>query len=158
MAKSKTVFFCTECGNETPKWQGKCPACGSWNTIVEGESQPKKAVSRQLLGNSASKPVPVAEVESDTESRFSTGMPELDRVLGGGVVEGSLVLVGGAPGIGKSTLLLQLCGSCARARKVLYVTGEESGRQLKMRADRLGVSSPGLFVLVETSLRIFSPP
>lgn len=150
MAKTKTVFFCTECGNETPKWAGKCPACGSWNTLVEGESSPKKSVSSP--SRAKSRPVPISEVNTDAEIRFSTGFSELDRVLGGGVVDGSLVLVGGAPGIGKSTLLLQLCGVCAKDRTVLYVTGEESGRQIKLRADRLGVNAENLLILVETDL------
>ena len=151
MAKSKTVFYCTDCGNETPKWAGKCPACGSWNTLVEAENRPQKA-GWENIAHAKSKPVPISEVNTDSEIRFSTGFTELDRVLGGGVVDGSLVLVGGAPGIGKSTLLLQLCGVCAAEKTVLYVTGEESGRQIKLRADRLGVNAPNLLILVETDL------
>ena len=152
--KPKTMFYCTECGNETPKWAGKCPACGAWNTIVEEPAAPKAA------GRGASRPAgaavrrarPVTELEADGEIRFSTGMGELDRVLGGGAVKGSLVLVGGAPGIGKSTLMLQICESLCRENKVLYVSGEESEHQLKLRAKRLDVQSQRLFVISETSL------
>ncbi len=151
MARSKTVFFCSECGNEFPKWAGKCPACGSWNTLVEAESKPARP-GREAASRSKSRPFRISEVDTDKEIRFSTGFSELDRVLGGGVVDGSLVLVGGAPGIGKSTLLLQLCGKCAADKTVLYVTGEESGRQIKLRADRLGISAENLLILVETDL------
>jgi len=153
MAKSKTVFYCTECGNETPKWQGRCTACGAWNTIVE-HTEKTSPVSH-------GKPVPIGvsraaqrlcEVTCNTEIRFSTGMGELDRVLGGGAVAGSLVLVGGAPGIGKSTLLLQICNSLCAGRTVLYVTGEESERQLKLRAERIAVVPESLYILSETQL------
>ena len=155
MAKQKTVFYCTECGNETLKWQGQCPACGSWNTIVEEPAAPKKksaAASGTGRSFSSGGAVPINAVDTSEENRFHTGMGELDRVLGGGAVEGSLVLVGGAPGIGKSTLLLQLSGNISTSHKVLYVSGEESGRQIKMRAERLGVSSGELFILIETCL------
>ena len=153
MAKTKTVFYCTECGNETPKWQGRCPACGAWNTMVEHIEKPTP------LGRGVAAPVGVSrtaqrlqDVDIDAEIRFSTGMKELDRVFGGGAVAGSLVLVGGAPGIGKSTLLLQICNSLCDGRKVLYVSGEESEKQLKLRAQRLGVSPASLFILSETCL------
>lgn len=153
MAKTKTVFYCTNCGNETPKWQGRCPACGAWNTIEEHIEKPV------AVGKARSAPVGVSrtpkklqEVDIDSEIRFTTGMKELDRVLGGGAVAGSLVLVGGAPGIGKSTLLLQICNCLCEGRKVLYVSGEESERQIKLRGDRLGVSPENLFVLSETRL------
>ena len=153
MAKAKTVFYCTACGNETPKWQGRCPACGAWNTMEEHIEKPVAA------GKAKSAPVGqsrraqrIREVDCDSEIRFSTGMGELDRVLGGGAVEGSLVLVGGAPGIGKSTLLLQICNSLCAGRKVLYVSGEESERQLKLRAERLGVAPEELYILSETRL------
>ena len=153
MAKTKTVYFCTECGGETPKWQGKCPACGAWNTLVEHVERPAAP------GRPASAPVGVSrkaktisQVDSGDEIRFSTGMGELDRVLGGGAVAGSLVLVGGAPGIGKSTLLLQICSSLCAARNVLYVSGEESERQLKLRAQRLNVAPENLYILSETRL------
>jgi len=153
MAKAKTVFYCTECGNESPKWQGRCSACGAWNTMQEHIEKPA------AIGKG--KPAPVGqsrraqkirEVDCDSEIRFSTGMGELDRVLGGGAVAGSLVLVGGAPGIGKSTLLLQICNSLCAGRKVLYVSGEESERQLKLRAQRLGVAPDDLYILSETRL------
>lgn len=153
MAKTKTVFYCTACGNETPKWQGRCPACGAWNTIEEHIEKPTavgKAKSAPV--GLSRKPQRIREVDSGDEIRFSTGMGELDRVLGGGAVAGSLVLVGGAPGIGKSTLLLQICNSLCAGRKVLYVSGEESERQLKLRAQRLGVAPEELYILSETRL------
>ena len=152
MAKTKTVFFCTSCGNETPKWQGRCPACGEWNTIVEHtEKKSLNKVSNHKNGSSQDAK-PLYEVSSGHETRFSTGMGELDRVLGGGAVAGSLVLVGGAPGIGKSTLLLQICNSLCSGRKVLYVSGEESEQQIKMRAQRIGVMPDNMYVLSETQL------
>ncbi len=154
MAKSKSVFFCTSCGNETPRWQGRCPACGAWNTIEEHIEKPSasgvKAKSSPV--GQSKRPQRLNEVSSDGETRFSTGMGELDRVLGGGAVAGSLVLVSGAPGIGKSTLLLQICNSLCAQRRVLYVSGEESERQLKLRAERLRVSPAELFILSETRL------
>lgn len=153
MAKAKTVFYCTACGNETPKWQGRCPACGAWNTMEEHVEKPA------AVGKSRSNPIGMSrkaqrlsEVDSGSEIRFSTGMGELDRVLGGGAVSGSLVLVGGAPGIGKSTLLLQICNSLCAGRNVLYVSGEESERQLKLRAQRLAVAPENLYILSETRL------
>ena len=155
MAKNKTVYYCTQCGNETPKWQGRCLACGAWNTIVE---QPAAAVeSKKKAGGSLStlplrKPRPMDDVEATDELRFPTGMSELDRVLGGGAVKGSLVLVGGAPGIGKSTLMLQICNSLCQFASVLYVSGEESERQIKLRAQRLGISGQGLYLYSETNL------
>ena len=151
MAKAKTVFYCTNCGNETPRWQGKCPACGAWNTIEEHIEKPAPAGRAKAapVGQSR-KPQKISEVTSGGELRFSTGMRELDRVLGGGAVLGSLVLVGGAPGIGKSTLLLQICSSLCAGRKVLYISGEESERQLKLRAERLGVVPDSLYILSET--------
>ena len=152
--KTKTLFYCTQCGNETPKWEGKCSACGAWNTVVE---QPVQS-TRKSAGKSAVSIAPQSvakhmnEVESGDELRFSTGMNELDRVLGGGAVKGSLVLLGGAPGIGKSTLMLQICDQLSRASKVLYVSGEESERQIKLRAERLQVRGENLFLLAETNL------
>ena len=153
MAKTKTVFFCTECGNETPKWQGKCPACGAWNTMQEHTEKavPVGKAKSAPVGQSRA-PQSILDVDCDAEIRFSTGMGELDRVLGGGAVAGSLVLVGGAPGIGKSTLLLQICNSLCAGRKVLYISGEESERQLKLRAQRLGVAPEGLYILSETRM------
>lgn len=152
MAKAKTVFYCTSCGNETPRWQGKCPACGAWNTIEEHIEKPAAGKAKPSPVGLSRHPQRLREIPSDGEARFSTGMGELDRVLGGGAVAGSLVLVSGAPGIGKSTLLLQICNSLCAGRKVLYVSGEESERQLKLRAERLGVSPEALFVLSETRL------
>jgi DNA repair protein RadA/Sms len=152
MAKAKTVFFCTECGNETIKWQGQCPSCKAWNTIAEHEAAPKPASRSSSSAWSARTAVRLKDVDITRETRFSTGMPELDRVLGGGAVKGSLVLVGGSPGIGKSTLLLQLCGRVSPEAVVIYVSGEESGKQLKMRAERLGADNRELLVLAETNL------
>ena len=153
MAKTKSVFFCNVCGNETPKWMGRCTACGAFNSIEEHIEKPMPAgrasVAPVGMSRNAQK---LSEVSCDAEVRFHTGMGELDRVLGGGAVVGSLVLVGGAPGIGKSTLLLQICDCLCRDRKVLYVSGEESEKQLSMRAQRLHVSSDNLYVLSETRL------
>lgn len=153
MAKAKTVFFCTECGYETPKWMGRCPSCGAYNTMqehVEKPVAPGRAVSAPV--GMSRKPQTLSEVDTGLELRFSTGIGELDRVLGGGAVAGSLVLVGGAPGIGKSTLLLQICNHLCAERSVLYVSGEESERQLKLRAERLGVNSGLLYILSETRM------
>lgn len=156
MAKEKIIFYCTECGNETPKWQGKCPACGAWNTIVErpAESKRKSSPSRGVLEKRGPAPLPrsLRDVEASAELRFQTGMTELDRVLGGGAVQGSLVLVGGAPGIGKSTLMLQICDNLCNFSKVLYVSGEESERQIKLRAERLKVQGDTLYLLAENNL------
>ena len=153
MAKTKTVFYCTQCGNESPKWQGRCPACGAWNAMEEHieKKVPAGRAQSAPVGMSR-KAQSISQVDCDAEIRFSTGMGELDRVLGGGAVEGSLVLVGGAPGIGKSTLLLQICAQLCQGRKVLYVSGEESERQIKLRAQRLGVAPEGLYILSETRL------
>ena len=153
MAKTKIVFYCTNCGNETPKWQGRCPACGAWNTMEEHIEKPLPAskVKTTSIGISRSAQK-LSQVDTDNEIRFSTGMGELDRVLGGGAVAGSLVLVGGAPGIGKSTLLLQICNKLCADHSVLYVSGEESERQLKLRAVRLGVAPEELYILSETRL------
>lgn len=146
--KSKTVFVCTSCGNESPKWAGRCPACGQWNTLEE--YTPSPAVKTSV--RSGAMPKRLSEITSDEALRFSTGMGELDRVLGGGAVRGSLVLVSGAPGIGKSTLLLQICEHILKKQTVLYVSGEESESQLKLRAKRLGVQSDELYLLCETNL------
>ena len=152
MAKrEKTVYCCHECGFETANWAGKCPSCGAWNSLAEIkiETVPAaKSVRERLV---RSRPRKVAELDTAEEIRLSTGISELDRVLGGGAVAGSLVLVGGAPGIGKSTLLLQMCGHLPE-KKILYVTGEESERQLKLRAVRLGMEGENILVLPETDL------
>ncbi|MBR3640880.1 MAG: DNA repair protein RadA, partial [Oscillibacter sp.] len=136
----------------TAKWAGKCPFCGAWNTIVEQPEGKKNAPRGALTPVSRRRAHPVTDLTADEEIRFSTGMGELDRVLGGGAVKGSLVLVGGEPGIGKSTLLLQICENLCRSAKVLYVSGEESEHQLKLRAKRLRVDQPSLYVVSETSL------
>lgn len=151
MSKAKTVFYCTACGNETPKWQGRCQACGAWNTIEE-HIEKKVAGAKIPTVRSGRAPQKLNQIDQENEIRFSTGLTELNRVLGGGAVVGSLVLVGGAPGIGKSTLLLQICDSLCAHRTVLYVSGEESERQIKMRAARLCVTSESLSVYSETRL------
>ncbi len=157
MKANKTLFYCTECGNEFPKWSGKCTACGTWNTVVERPAEPKRrtpAGRSSHIGaiDAGRKARPITELKAAEELRFATGMGELDRVLGGGAVKGSLVLVGGAPGIGKSTLMLQICSQLCSTGDVLYVSGEESEHQLKMRAERLDVCNSNLYVLSETNL------
>lgn len=151
-AKQKTIYVCKECGNETANWAGRCPSCGEWNTLSEMKldtSSGRGRNSRQLRG--IQQPVLLSKIDDEQEIRFTTGISELDRVLGGGAVIGSLVLVGGAPGIGKSTLLLQMCG-LLEDRKIFYISGEESERQLKMRAMRLGVQDKEVYVLAETDI------
>ncbi|MBE6930975.1 MAG: DNA repair protein RadA [Ruminococcaceae bacterium] len=153
MAKAKTLFACSECGHETAKWYGKCPSCGAWNSMYEVEAAPVAAKAAAGTALPSSLPVPISEIDvSGEDIRTSTGIGELDRVLGGGTVLGSLVLVGGEPGIGKSTLLLQICSALCAQGKVLYVSGEESQRQLKLRAQRLGVNNNNLYVHAETRL------
>ncbi|MBR1659983.1 MAG: DNA repair protein RadA [Oscillospiraceae bacterium] len=153
--RERTKFYCSECGNETSKWFGQCPACKAWNTLVEvppDTANRSRSGAVKVAGAAVlNRPRRLAELDESEEIRFSTGMGELDRVLGGGAVVGSIVLVGGAPGIGKSTLLLQICG-LLKDQKILYVTGEESSRQLKLRASRLGVKQNDVFVLAETNL------
>ena len=150
--KAKTVFFCTECGSESPRWSGRCTVCGAWNSMVEQAAERPSKSSKMSRVKAPVKVSRITDMQADEEIRFSTGMGELDRVLGGGAVKGSLVLVGGAPGIGKSTLMLQICQQLGKFAKVLYVSGEESTRQLKLRAERLRVDSENLFVLSETRL------
>jgi len=151
MAKGKTVLFCRECGYESGKWAGQCPACRQWNTFTE-EPVAKKS-SAKKADKSASEPVYIADIKAEEEERLCSGIEELDRVLGGGIVKGSLVLVGGDPGIGKSTLLLQMCRELAgRSKKVLYVSGEESLSQISMRAKRIGITGGELYILCETNL------
>ena len=155
MAKSdKTVFYCQSCGYESAKWMGQCPGCHEWNTFVE---EPKavsaKGGSKRRMGTN--EPVPVKSVSTKDDPRVSTGIGEFDRVLGGGIVKGSLILVGGDPGIGKSTLLLQMCANLSRGgHKVLYISGEESLQQIKMRADRIGEGGDELLLLCETDLDV----
>ena len=151
MAKSKTVFFCQNCGNEFSKWAGQCPACKEWNTLVEEE---KRVTTGKVRSTDSVRrePVKISEVVSSEGERFSTGIPELDRVLGGGLVKGSMTLIGGDPGIGKSTLLLQVCNHMAKqGRKVLYISGEESMQQIRIRAERLDTLQD-LYLLCETNL------
>lgn len=150
---SKTVYFCQECGNESPKWLGQCPICGAWNSFVEEVVE--KTSSKAQREKRDVRPTHLSEIISSDEKRISSGMPELDRVLGGGIVQGSMVLVGGDPGIGKSTLLLQVCRNlCSRKVDVLYVSGEESLQQIKIRADRMGTFDDQLSLLCETNLDI----
>ena len=147
--KAKTVFFCSHCGNEYSKWMGKCPACGEWNTMVEKEVVTGKRPLSVSVPGAGRKPMPLKDVSTTAEDRVSLGSAEVDRLLGGGIVKGSLVLMGGEPGIGKSTLSLQIPLSCPNL-KVLYVTGEESVKQVKMRADRLGGDPSNCLIYSET--------
>ena len=152
MAKNQTIFVCSSCGNESPKWLGKCPACNSWNTFYEEkivktkQSNERKAISSEMLK--------LNSVEVEKYSRYKTGYEELDRVLGGGLVQGSLILLGGEPGIGKSTLILQICDKVKTDGMVLYISGEESGSQIKMRADRVNIKNDNIMFLGETSIEI----
>ncbi len=154
--KTKTAYICRECGYKSAKWLGKCPGCGQWNTLDETVVSDKMPSQRQTaataIGASISVPKRINEVKIGYETRYSTGMRELDRVLGGGIVQGSLILVGGDPGIGKSTLLLQICENAGRERKILYVSGEESEGQIKIRAERLGVKTENLYLISETDV------
>lgn len=159
MAKGKkTVFFCQNCGHEESKWLGQCPACKEWNTFVEEKVTVPKAGNASALGpagGAAPQPVLLTSVDTDDDERIRTGIGELDRVLGGGIVQGSLVLVGGDPGIGKSTLLLQVCQKLsAMGKKILYISGEESLKQIKLRADRMRTFSENLYLLCETNLEL----
>ncbi len=154
--KTKSVFVCSECGAQSPKWMGKCTACGSWNTMVEEVIQQSSSSGKVAVMStpslSSSAPKTIKDIDSTDESRTLTGMSELDRVLGGGLVKGSLVLVGGDPGIGKSTLLLQICEHLGKTEKILYVSGEESQRQIKLRAERLGITTENLKIFSETNM------
>ena len=154
-AKTKAVFVCSECGYESPKWLGKCPDCGEWNTMQEEVrvTQPSTAPTKTQKSAATLRSFPLAQIEPDNELRYHTGMGELDRVLGGGIVKGSLVLLSGDPGIGKSTILLQVCKAIGEKMNVLYVSGEESYSQIKLRADRLGVSAEGIRLLCETDVQ-----
>ncbi len=152
--KSKTVYICRECGYQSAKWLGKCPSCNQWNTLDETllKEEKKTASSVSRPASSIRAVSRLNQIKTDIEIRYNTGLSELDRVLGGGLVKGSLVLVGGDPGIGKSTLLLQICHSLAVSKKILYVSGEESERQIKLRAERLGVDSENLYLVSETDV------
>lgn len=155
-AKSKAIYVCSECGYESPKWYGKCPDCGSWNTLEETvktvlpSSAKASAQASSILG---ARPLRISEIDVTNEHRYHTGLSELDRVLGGGIVKGSLVLISGDPGIGKSTILLQICEYLGQNLDILYVSGEESARQIKLRASRLGVTSERLRILTETDIQ-----
>lgn len=155
-SKIKNVFVCSECGYQTSKWAGKCPGCGEWNTmseeIVAPEPVNKKSV--QQFTKVPAVPVNINALDFEDEIRYKSGISELDRVLGGGIVKGSLILLSGDPGIGKSTILLQICKFLGESKKVLYITGEESVRQIKLRAERLGVISSGLLLLAETDINV----
>jgi DNA repair protein RadA/Sms len=151
MAKSKTVYFCRNCGAEAPKWLGKCPACGEWNSYIEEVIHSKPASEKHIRTGTPAKPVKLSEISAGDEIRLDTCIAEFNRVLGGGLVQGSVVLLGGEPGIGKSTLALQMALSLTR-EKVLYVSGEESTRQIKIRAERVGLSNDNCYFLSETSL------
>ena len=154
MAKIKTVFTCQECGYQSPKWLGKCPDCQQWNSFSEEETiKPSKAAPKSISGRE-SKPKTINEVEHETVHRFQTRIGEFDRVMGGGVTIGSLTLIGGEPGIGKSTLLMEVCGKLLNEygkEKILYVSGEESESQVAQRSKRLGVNNDGFYIYNETS-------
>ena len=153
MGKDKTIFVCSSCGYESAKWLGKCPACNEWNSFYE-EKIIKENKNSAEKGKKNATPKMLKEVEGKEKVRTSTGIGELDRVLGGGLVRGSLVLLGGEPGIGKSTLILQLCNKMSGEGKVLYVSGEESAEQIKIRADRLGINNDNILFLGETDIEL----
>ena len=158
MAKIKSVYVCSECGHESVKWYGKCPGCGEWNTFTEEVRETSKTglPSVQKRAAPSAIPVKITEISTEDEERYFTGSKELDRVLGGGIVKGSLVLLGGDPGIGKSTILLQVCSHLGKVLKILYISGEESKRQIKLRASRLGVNCENLLVMTETDVEIIA--
>lgn len=156
-SKIKSVYVCSECGHESPKWYGKCPGCGEWNTMNEEIKDTGKNINKSSFSKVLSiheRPKRISEINSDDEQRFDTGLKELNRVLGGGIVKGSLVLLGGDPGIGKSTILMQVCQHMGQQLKILYASGEESKRQLKLRADRLNVNTENLYVMTETNVEV----
>ena len=152
MPKSKTIFLCGDCGYDSPKWYGQCPSCGAWNTMSEMQAPKNNTAGAADRAKQAYKPQKMNELLESGEIRYKCGITELDRVLGGGIVKGSLVLVGGDPGIGKSTILLQMCAALDKKMKVLYVTGEESPRQIKLRAGRLGAAKSEMFVLAQNDI------
>lgn len=151
--KSKTVYVCSECGYESPKWIGKCAGCGEWNTMVEDVRLPQKAVTAAAKPLHAFSARPLSQIDAADEHRFVTGIKELDRVLGGGIVKGSVVLLSGDPGIGKSTILLQVCNALQGNLNILYVSGEESAIQIKLRAKRIGVESDNVSIMTETDVQ-----
>ncbi|MBP3361439.1 MAG: DNA repair protein RadA [Clostridia bacterium] len=155
-SKTKTQYICSECGYQSMKWLGKCPGCGKWNTLTETVVSEAPRASKTLSSAPAASRLPrsIGQIQADRYTRYSTGIGELDRVLGGGIVRGSLILVGGDPGIGKSTLLLQICENASADKKILYVSGEESEGQIKIRAERLGVKSENLYLVSETDIEI----
>ena len=153
MAKQKTIFSCQECGYESTGWLGKCPACNQWNTFVEEQLLMSKTPGGDKVLTNV-KPVSINDIQIEKEERYHTGMKEMDRVLGGGIVKGSLVLVGGDPGIGKSTLILQICDKVRVDSRILYISGEESIKQIKIRADRLNVKNPNLLMVSETNFKV----
>jgi len=152
-SKDKSIYTCSDCGGSNPKWLGKCPHCGAWNTLVEGPAESSGGAKNRYQSLAKSQPVAtLSEIEATDFERTPTGQEELDRVLGGGIVAGGVVLIGGDPGIGKSTLLLQAVDALSQSMKVLYVTGEESGAQVAMRSRRLGLAGTQVRVLAEISL------
>ena len=155
-SKIKSVYICSECGYESPKWYGKCPSCGEWNTMNEEikDTSKQSATAKTRSFATYSKPYAISDISTEDEHRYDTGCGELNRVLGGGIVKGSLILLGGDPGIGKSTVLMQICQYLGDTLKILYISGEESKRQLKLRAIRLGVTSPNLYVMTETDVEV----
>ena len=155
MSKTKSIYFCQNCGNQSPKWIGKCPTCNEWNTYVEevvdkAEEKLKERRGHSTKKNEEPKPVAISDIHELEANRIDTKDTELNRVLGGGIVPGSLILIGGEPGIGKSTLMLQLALKL-KGQKILYVTGEESDRQIKLRADRVGIKNEQCYILSETN-------
>ena len=157
-SKIKSLYVCSQCGHESAKWYGKCPSCGEWNSFTEELRETPKAgnVPVEIRRKPSSKPISMTEISTEDEQRYFTGSSELDRVLGGGLVKGSLVLLGGDPGIGKSTILLQICSHLGKILKILYISGEESRRQIKLRASRLGVNCERLFVMTETDIELIA--
>lgn len=153
-SKIKTIFVCSQCGAESPKWVGKCPKCGEWNTMEEETVNTAKSSANTVIRTTTAVAKPIREITFENEHRFKTNIPELDRVLGGGIVKGSVSLISGDPGIGKSTILLQICKNISPDLKVLYVSGEESAVQLKLRANRLGVFADNISIMAETDVQM----
>ena len=158
MAKTKSIFVCSNCGYESAKWYGKCPTCGEWDSLNEEQiiSAPSGKAAKNRLTHNQGVALSLSQINASSEMRYDTGIGELNRVLGGGLVKGSLVLLCGDPGIGKSTILLQICEKIAKGFSILYVSGEESAYQIKMRAKRLGVTNEQLAIMCETDAEIIS--